>query len=363
MGLLEPYYHTKVGAFLVHLLFVLSWTLGGVFVAVCCAGMASYTYGMSFLIFGVVALEKIQPRQILSVAMLALDVFMGPKSWSLPGFWSYWACWIALAVMSFISWFYSFKGRPWFIQLIQNLDFAKYYETLEVRGALDDIQKEKSLFGFHPHGVFCIGFSLNGCWNKKFREAAGSSTRFMVDKVLREDNPIFKVICDLHNGIDTLAKSQLMKNMKEGSNVAFVPGGFEDATVMAFGKDKTVMKKRQGFIKYALQHGYRLHPVYTFGESNSHYTFTGALKFRLWLNTFGIPAVLIFGWPPFPLLPRQNIKIYTYVGKGIQLPKIENPSKEEVAKWHGEYIDGLQKVFEDNKKEVGLPDNAKLDIM
>jgi len=153
-----------------------------------------------------------------------------------------------------------------------------------------------------------------------------------------------------------------MKRMAAGENVAFVPGGFEDATVACFGKDRTAMRKRQGFIKYALQNGYRLHPVYTFGEGNSHYTFTGFLDFRLWLNKFGIPAVIVFGWPLFPLLPIPNTKIYTYVGKAIQLPKIENPSKEEVAKWHGAYLDGLTKVFEENKKAAGLPDTAKLEI-
>ena len=33
--------------------------------------------------------------------------------------------------------------------------------------------------------------------------------------------------------------------------VAFIPGGFEDATLMAFGKERTAIKKRTGFIKCA----------------------------------------------------------------------------------------------------------------
>lgn len=362
MGLLDPMYGTLGGAVAVHLLFILSWTVGGLMVAVACFGLSSYTYGLSFIIFGVVAMEGRQSRQIWSVLCLIFDLFLGPRSMSLPGFGAYWFNWVWLATMSFISWFYRFQGIPSFVTAVQKMNYGQWYETLDVRGALDDVQKEKSLFGFHPHGILCIGFSLNGVWNKKFREAVGDDTEFLVDKVLREDNPFFKVICDFHGGIRTLCKSYLHKAMGKGTNVAFVPGGFEDATVMAYGKDRTAMKKRQGFVKYALQHGYRLHPVYTFGESNSYYTYTGAMKFRLWLNTFGMPAVVIFGHPLMPLMPRRDAKIITYVGKAIQLPKIENPSKEEVQKWHTTYLEALENVFEENKKAAGLADSAKLEI-
>lgn len=362
MGL-ESLYQTELGALLVHIIFVLSWTIGGLLVLLVCCGLASYTYGTSILIFGVVAMEGIQPRRALAIASLAFDLYLGPRSPSLPGFWRYWILWVILATMSYVSWFCRFPMQPSFMKLIQSLGYAKWYKGLELRGAVEDIQKEKSLFGFHPHGILCIGFSLNGCWSKPFLDVAGDSTMFLVDKVLREDNPIFKVICDLHGHIGTLSKSTIHKCMSKGTNVAFVPGGFEDATVMCYGKDRTAMRKRQGFIKYALQHGYRVHPIYTFGESDSHYTFTGLLDFRLWLNKFGIPAVVIFGFPWIPVLPRRQAKIQSYVGKALQLPKIENPSKEDVAKWHGAYIDALQKVFEDNKKEVGLPDTARLEIM
>merc|ERR1712151_319338 len=198
----------------------------------------------------------------------------------------------------------NFSPSAAFLKKVQDIGFKKYFKQLELRGALEDIHKERCLFGFHPHGILSTGFSINGVWNKQFHDHAGRDTQFLVDKVLREDNPFFKVICDLHGSVNTLSKGSLLKLMSSNTNIAIVPGGFEDATAMQFNKDITVIRKRTGFIKYALQYAYRVYPVYTFGESTTHYTFTGLLKFRLWLNTFGIPAALVFGCPWMPLMPR-----------------------------------------------------------
>jgi len=243
------------------------------------------------------------------------------------------------------------------------MGFGKYFASNMLCGALDDIHKEKSLFGFHPHGCLSVGFSVNGAWGKEFHDHAGMNTVHMIDKVLRQDNPYFKALCDVHGGIESLTKESIVQAMAGGRNVSFIPGGFEDATAMVHGKHSTVMKRRTGFIKYALQHGYRLHPIYSFGESDTYFTFSGFLTFRLWLNKFGIPAVMFWGFPLFPLLPRPQTELMTCVGKAIQLPLIADPSKEDVSKWHKVYCDALVAVFEENKMAAGLSKEAKLDIL
>jgi 2-acylglycerol O-acyltransferase 2 len=265
--------------------------------------------------------------------------------------------------MSVVMWFCRFPRSAAFVKTIQDIGFKQYFKHLELRGALEEIDKERCLFCFHPHGILSTGFSINGVWSKQFHELAGRGTQWLVDKVLREDNPFFKVICDLHGGVNTLDKKRIHKLMKSSTNISLVPGGFEDATAMQFEKDITVIRKRTGFIKYALQYGYRVYPVYTFGESSTHRTFSGFLDFRLWLNKFGIPAVLVFGCPWLPLMPRKNISIFTYVGAPLQLPKIPDPKPEEVQQWHAKYCEALIQLFEEKKKEAGLPDHAELKIL
>jgi len=361
---LEPLHHTWLGGFLVHVFLITCWVLGGVFVAITCGGMAYHTYGTSFFIFGATTIHKQSKQQIWVLICLAFYVYMGPRSMEQPHCIRYWGLWVLLAFMSWATWFNRFTPQPAFIKAVQDLDVSKYYDgSCTLGGELEGIRKDGSLFGFHPHGVLAAGFTLNGTFNKKFREHAGSNTQFLCDKVLREDNPFFKVMSDVHGGINTLNKKNLLRYLDAKTSVAFVPGGFEDATVMAFGKHSTCMKKRAGFIKYALMHGTRVHPVYTFGESSTYYTYTGMLDFRLWLNKFGIPAAVFFGFPLLPILPRCAAKISTYVGQAIEMPKIPNPSPEEVAKWHAIYCEQLVELFEKYKLAEGLSASEKLEIL
>mmetsp|Transcript_77037 Transcript_77037/g.120449 ORF Transcript_77037/g.120449 Transcript_77037/m.120449 type:complete len:362 (+) Transcript_77037:65-1150(+) len=359
----EPLQKTVLGAELLFWVLGLSWTLGGACVAVACAGCSDYTYGLSFVIFGVVAIQSFRGRQLWAMASLAMCSYLGPWSSTQEGFYRYWLSVITLAIMSVVMWFCRFPRSAAFVKTIQDIGFKQYFKHLELRGALEEIDKERCLFCFHPHGILSTGFSINGVWSKQFHELAGRGTQWLVDKVLREDNPFFKVICDLHGGVNTLDKKRIHKLMKSSTNISLVPGGFEDATAMQFEKDITVIRKRTGFIKYALQYGYRVYPVYTFGESSTHRTFSGFLNFRLWLNKFGIPAVLVFGCPWLPLMPRKNISIFTYVGAPLQLPKIPDPKPEEVQQWHAKYCEALIQLFEEKKKEAGLPDHAELKIL
>jgi 2-acylglycerol O-acyltransferase 2 len=359
---LERFYHTWVGGLLCHVVFVPSWVVGGLLPALACAGMASRTYGLSFAVFANVAIEKIQTQRIVAIVLIAFCAIRTPAP-SEADFASYCFSLLCQTLMLYINWFHVTPASPAFVKLMQDLDFTKYYAQCDLRGDLDEIQKERTLFAFHPHGILTSGYSLNGVWNKRFRELAGTDTQWLVDKVLRRDNPVFKTVCDLHGGIASLNKKDLLRMMGRKQNVGFIPGGFEDATVMAFGKERTAIKKRTGFIKYALQNGYRVQPCYTFGESTTHYTYTGALDFRLWLNKFGIPAVAMFGWPVCPMLPRPEARILTYVGKAMEFPKIDEPSREDVGKWHAKYCDALVELFEKNKKDAGLSASAKLEIM
>lgn len=323
--------------------------------------MADYTYGLSFAVFVNCAFQKIDARKAWAFFCFVFYLYMGPRSFSVEGFWRYWFNFWMLFCFCLTAWFLNFSPSPRYLKFMQDLDCPKWYTSCELKGALEDVKKEGCLFAFHPHGILTIGFGFNGMWSKQFSDLAGL-TYWLIDKVLREDNPFFKVIADLHGSIESLSKNNIRKIMAKNQNVAWVPGGFEDATMMAFGKDVTAIAKRTGFIKYALEHGYSVYPIYTFHETESHYTFTGLLDIRKWLNKYGIPAVLIFGWPFFPLLPRPDIKILTVVGKPIEMPKIGEPDTEDVNKWHTLYCEKLRELFDEHKKSAGLPESASLEI-
>merc|ERR1711879_209657 len=89
------------------------------------------------------------------------------------------------------------------------------------------------------------------------------------------------------------------------SPMMLVPGGFQEATITCPGHERVFLANRQGFVKYALRHGYDLVPVYTVGEADLFGNPQGAWRLRFALNALGIPAVLPLGCYWMPLAPRR----------------------------------------------------------
>lgn len=111
----------------------------------------------------------------------------------------------------------------------------------------------RAMFSFHPHGILSCGFSVNGVHHTRF---AKSNIRWLV----AENMFWFPVLRELLSwlGCDNVTKETFTKLMRAGSNIGFLPGGFEEATLYQRGRYRIFLKKRFGFIKLALQHGYKV---------------------------------------------------------------------------------------------------------
>ncbi|KAJ0404121.1 hypothetical protein ATCC90586_007377 [Pythium insidiosum] len=241
----------------------------------------------------------------------------------------------------------------------QNMCIFEDQEEESFKDPLKPLAKadEKAMYGFHPHGVLSCGWSLNGAHSMRFAE---SGARWLV----AENLFWFPLMRDILHWLEfgTVAKKTFLKFMREGRNICLIPGGFEEATLFEYGKHRVYVKKRLGFIKLALQHGYKVRPVYTFGEELTFRTFSYFLKQRLLLNQYKIPGVAFTGRLLCFFLPFPDVDLVTVVGKAIELPKIEHPTREEVAKYHKLYVDALVDIFERNKAKYARNPEAVLEV-
>jgi 2-acylglycerol O-acyltransferase 2 len=258
-----------------------------------------------------------------------------------------------------------FPSSPAFIKLInETLGASQYYARMEMRGAIDKIKPGKFFYAVHPHGCLSAGFTWNHFMNEAFHDKV-ERICFFVDGNLRERAPFFRPIVDMWTNEKRTAvpadKKSIRKALEKGDAVCIIPGGFEDATLFQYGKERTAMKKRKGIVKYCLEYGYAIVPSYTFGEAETYVTFTGFLKFRLWLNKYGVPAVAFVGNPFAPFLPRTDAPILSYVGPPLELPHISTPTEQDIDHWHGKYLQALEELFDRHKAEAGKP-HAKLEI-
>ncbi|GMF56785.1 unnamed protein product [Phytophthora fragariaefolia] len=216
---------------------------------------------------------------------------------------------------------------------------------------------DRSLFAFHPHGVLSNGFAINGAHHMTFERA---ECRWLV----AENLFWFPMLREILNWMDfsSVAKATFQRVMPTGQNVGLIPGGFEEATLYRRGKHRVYIKKRVGFIKMALQYGYKVHPVYTFGEEYAYHAFPSLLQLRLKLNEYKLPGVVFFGRLNCCYLPRPDVDLITVVGKPLMLPHIENPTREDVKKYHDQYIEALQSLFDRYKSVYAVDPNATLEV-
>ncbi|EGZ22258.1 hypothetical protein PHYSODRAFT_330092 [Phytophthora sojae] len=91
-------------------------------------------------------------------------------------------------------------------------------------------------------------------------------------------------------------------------------------------------------------------------------TFPYLLKLRLKLNELKMSGVLFLGRPECFYLPRTDVDLITVVGKPIALPSSEHPTKDDVRKYHDQYVEALQQLFDRHKGAYAVDPAARLEI-
>lgn len=154
------------------------------------------------------------------------------------------------------------------------------------------------------------------------------------------------------------SKEYMSARMAKGANLALLPGGFEEATLYKRDAFRVYLRKRTGFIVYALRFGYKIYPTFCFGEEKTYYTLglDFLTPFCLWLNSYKFPTVCFTG--KYGLMPSPHQHLVTVVGPPLQLPRIERPTAADVEKHHQLYCKALLELFDRHKAQYGAGDKT-----
>lgn len=163
-------------------------------------------------------------------------------------------------------------------------------------------------------------------------------------------SPFFRLFSRMANKPGSASRPSMDAYLRAGDDVALPPGGFEEATLTSTTQDRVFIKKRYGFVRLCLKHGVAIRPVYAFGEGRLFSNVQGLWSTRLALNRWSIPMLFVWGLWYLPFLPKRGVKLHIVVGRPLIVPKIESPTKEEVALWHGKYIVELKRIYEEHKE-------------
>jgi hypothetical protein len=127
-------------------------------------------------------------------------------------------------------------------------------------------------------------------------------------------------------GLESVQPKSFKNLLKNSEDIIFMPGGFEEASICSHKNEKIFILNRKGFIKYALEFGYSIYPVYAFNENKLFRTLDYFYGLRLFLNKVKIPGVVYFGKYGHPFAPEKNVELKVVLGEPIVCEKVENPT-------------------------------------
>lgn len=230
---------------------------------------------------------------------------------------------------------------------------------------------DNAMVCYHPHGVVPLGFVLNGAVRAKARrpelylhEEAPISHRVSgVQAPVLFRIPLLRQFLQMFGCTVPATKKGMYSLFAQGMTFGIVVGGSEEVALHIRGRERLYLKDRAGFLKYALQYGYKVIVAYNFGECDLYQNVSLLEPLNLWLvKRLGFVLPVFWGRWWCPLLPRGDVELHTVFGELLQLPKIEEPSAAEVNEWHQKYIEALTRVFERYKGRFGYADR-KLEIL
>jgi len=183
----------------------------------------------------------------------------------------------------------------------------------------DEAEKHPVLLAYSPHGVFCHAFS--GSHGVLHPGLAEKGVKFLLAGPLFHA-PVFRHLVVALGNIRSASRASVVACMQQRKHLALLPGGIEEASLAQPGREAVFIRKRLGFIKLALQHGYTIHPVYSFGEASSYACLVPSWipnSLRWALARRGIPVVAPLGRWWAPLMPQKGAELHTYVGRPVRL--------------------------------------------
>ncbi|XP_055844068.1 diacylglycerol O-acyltransferase 2-like [Episyrphus balteatus] len=238
------------------------------------------------------------------------------------------------------------------------------------------------LLACYPHGVTSIGGFINivvdiSKWDELFPKVRpiGATMAFQFS------TPFWRHIVKLW-GLISVTKKSLLNNLTTSNDpndpinaadgytasaVAVAVGGAKEALDSKPGKYIITIKDRKGFIKVAMQTGAAIVPVFSFGEvdvfdqlDNPPNSFVRNMQLLVKKVT-GISPLIILGRGFFQynigMLPQRR-RIVQVVGAPIDVPKSDDPKKEDVEKYHQKFMDDLNALFETHKAKY-IPESEK----
>uniref|UniRef100_A0A803VJZ6 Acyltransferase n=1 Tax=Ficedula albicollis TaxID=59894 RepID=A0A803VJZ6_FICAL len=218
------------------------------------------------------------------------------------------------------------------------------------------------IIGSHPHGILCVGAFCNFITGSTGFEELFPGIRSSLTTLAGNFRlPVFREY--LMSGGERCLPCPARVGLREsaGNAVAIVIGGAAESLSCRPGVTTLILRNRKGFVRMALRHGAFLVPSFSFGENDLFRQVV--FEEGSWMRSIQRRFQKMMGFAPCLFYGRGLTSCRSRVGEPLAVPKVENPSRELVDRYHELYISALLKLFNENKTKYGLSESDELHIL
>lgn len=234
-------------------------------------------------------------------------------------------------------------------------DGMKTYCKGELRMKTEFRKDRNYLVALAPHGLWTMCYHL--LWPTMVQRFGITPLVIGADVLLKI--PFFKRHFHAY-GVIGASRKDLQWALKQQYpfNVTVIVTGGIAEMFYGISREQIILKKRKGFVKYALQTGSDLVPAYGFGTNQQYRRFIEAgsalAKFSSMLQVSIAPWADRF-CIPFGFVPRKH-KVIMAVGEPIPVEKVESPTDEQVEALHVKFCLAMKALFDEHKSAMGWED-------
>lgn len=259
-----------------------------------------------------------------------------------------------IMILTFVGYMlYSPKKNEW----VRSSWFFRYMRESHCHLSFSgntDVLKDKDnarIFGFHPHGVHCMGATLVST-DPTMRHLRVACTSFLFWI------PVIKDFCAWGNAF-SCDKEHIKNNLNSGVPVIIYPGGINEVPGAIYmreleyqvkdGEEERYFtyKRRKGFIRTAMDRGVDIVPCWVDGEYDLYTLYHPFHWLQRWsYNRVRYPWPMIsIGWKWIPFFPKP-VKVTVWTGDPIPTSKDGN-----LDEYHRLYYKGLYELIDKVKNE------------
>jgi hypothetical protein len=212
-------------------------------------------------------------------------------------------------------------------------------ESFKVRGGTS----ERSIYMWHPHGVFCTSCFFHTAtslteWSAKGKVAVLSTLRWL---------PFFDELSEEFNVIPNTYGH--MKAALETNSLSVAAGGMREMLY----KDTAILAKRRGIFKMALETGTQLVPIISVNEDRLC-EIVHIPWIQEWLEPYDIciciPTLKSVSKLLWLVVHPLKDPVISVIGEPILVERVDVPTEAQISELRERYISVLKKMY---NAEVG----------